>query len=424
MANAEKFQTSPVICEGGLDSNQNFLLLSSRSPGAATTLVNFESSLYGGYRRLSGYTPLEAAEEAPGGAGAEGKVFGLSFYDGDIIAARKSVGSAVYKFYKWATGLMWDDYATGLTLTSTNVDKVRYETFNFDGTPIVAYVDGINNLALFNGTTWVHASSGDTGADFANAGGAQIINAPKYVELFYNHLFIAGDSTNPQVVAHSSPSAEYDWLSANGAGQIVAGFDIVQIKVFRDALYVFGTTDIKKIVVEGTDFVIKDVTTNIGCLAPDSVVEINGNLVFLSQDGFRTIAATERVDDIELGNLSKKIQQDILDLIDATNLSQVTSVVVRRKSQVRCFFPDDVLPVNEKRRGLLDVLPAVLRQNTTVQLGSGGNSLVYKLPVQLLNILALKSTCYMAIMMVLYTVKRVVQTSTAALFQQSIQCLI
>ena len=343
----EELLTYPVICEGGLDSNQNFLMLSTRAPGAATTLINFEASLYGGYRRLSGFTPLEAAEEAPGGVGAEGKVYGLSFYDGDIIAARKSVGSAVYKFYKWAPGLVWDDYVTGLTLTSTNVDKIRYETFNFDGTPVIAYVDGVNNLALFNGTTWVHATSADTGADFANAGGLQILAAPKYVELFFNHLFISGDATEPHIVAYSSPSAKYNWTSAGGAGQIIAGFDVKQIKVFREELYVFGETDIKKIVVENGDFVLKDVTTNIGCLASDSVVEINGDLLFLSQDGFRTIAATERNGDLELGNQSKKIQQDILDLIDDADLAQAHALVIKRKSQVRCFFSDENLDVTE-----------------------------------------------------------------------------
>ena len=341
--NLEKLQTYPVICEGGLNSNQNFLLLSARTPGAATTLVNFETSLYGGYRRLSGFTPLEEAEEAVGGAGAEGKVYGLAFYDGNIIASRKSVGSAVYKFYKWDPGLVWDDYASGLTLTSTNVDKIRYETFNFNGTPIIAFVDGVNNLALFNGTTWVHAASSDTGADFANAGGNQLVNAPKYVELFFNHLFVAGDSTSPHVIAHSAPNKEYDWLSASGAGQIIAGFEVVQLKVFRDALYVFGTTDIKKIVVEAGDFVLKDVTTNIGCLAADSVVEVNGDLLFLSQDGFRTIAATERNEDVEVGNQSKKIQQDVLDLIDDATMSQVSGLVIKRKSQVRYFFSDENL---------------------------------------------------------------------------------
>jgi hypothetical protein len=348
MAGMEKFNTYPVVCEGGLDSNQNFLMLSQRTPGAATSLLNFESSLFGGYRRLSGFTPLE--EDAPevDPTGAEGKIYGLAFYDDDVIAARKQQSGATYKFYKWDPGLPWDDYATGLTLTSTGVDKIRNVTFNFTGDPMIAFVDGVNNLALFDGSTWVHASSSDTGADYANAGGNQIIDAPSLIALFFNHIFISGDATSPHIISHSAPTAEYDWLSANGAGQIVAGFDVVQLKVFREELYVFGENDIKKIVVDGSgNFLLKDVASNIGCLAPDSVVEINGDLLFLSQDGFRTIAGTEKIGDIELGVQSKLIQQDVTELIDDADLSQVHAVIIKRKSQVRFFFSDENLDVDE-----------------------------------------------------------------------------
>lgn len=345
MANLEKFQTYPVICEGGWNSNENHLLLSQRTPGAASTLINFETSLFGGYRRLDGFEGLNSdvdnVEVDP--TGAEGKIYGVAIYENDIIATRKQQSGATYKFYKFVDGDPWDDYATGLTLTSTNVDKIRNQTYNFESTEKIAFTDGVNPLAIFDGSTWVHATSADTGADHANAGGDQILDAPKYITLFQNHLFIAGDATNPDVVAHSAPNADYDWLNASGAGQLPVGFQIVQIKPFRDALYIFGETKIKKIIVDNTTFVLKDVASNIGCLASDSVQEINGDLVFLSQDGIRTIAATERNEDIELGNLSKLIQQDVTDEILTADLSQVNSCVIRRKSQVRFFLSDENL---------------------------------------------------------------------------------
>ena len=59
MANMEQLQTFDVICEGGLDSNQNFLSLSARSPGVAINLYNFDASLHGGQSRINGYRPLE-----------------------------------------------------------------------------------------------------------------------------------------------------------------------------------------------------------------------------------------------------------------------------------------------------------------------------------------------------------------------------
>lgn len=348
----EHFQTYSMICEGGLDSNQNSLSLSSRTPGAATLLVNFEPSLYGGYRRINGFQPLNTTFEAVDPSNAEGKILGVSVFNNDIIAARKLKSGATYNFYKYDAGSAWDDYTTGLTLTSTGVDKIRYDTFNFNAVETILFTDGINNATLFNGTNWTAIDSSDTGVDFAHAGGNQALNAPKFNCVFKNHIFVSGDSTNPQVVAHSAPSKEYDWTAASGAGQIVVGFEVVQIKPFRDELYVFGKDKISKIVVNGTDFVIRDVTKILGCLAPDSIVEVNGDLQFLSQDGFRTIAGTMKIDDVELSTLSKNIQQDVTFLSQSFDLRYLNAVVIRRKSQVRYFFSSEALETS-KNEGII-----------------------------------------------------------------------
>ena len=41
----DEIQSNRVICEGGLDSSDNHILLSLNKPGAATRLINFESSI-------------------------------------------------------------------------------------------------------------------------------------------------------------------------------------------------------------------------------------------------------------------------------------------------------------------------------------------------------------------------------------------
>lgn len=345
MAGMEKLQTFPVVCEGGLDSNKNHLALSQRSPGAATALVNFEPSLFGGYRKINGFQPLETnfAEIDP--TGSEGKILLTHVFNGTILVARKKKSSTVYQIFYWTSGADWTAFTTGLTLTVTNVHLLRAASYNLQGPESVVFVDGVNNATLYDGTNWAKIDPTDTGADFANAGGAMALDDPKYITLFKNHLFMAGDSSNPQVVAHSAPNTDYDWTAANGAGQLNVGFAVRQIKPHRDAIFVFGDTKIKKIVVEGTDFVIQDVTNNGGLLASDSVVEINGDLLFLAADGIRPIAATERNEDVELGVVSKKIQQDMIDLIEAANFPGVQAVVVRRKSQARFFFSDENLDV-------------------------------------------------------------------------------
>lgn len=340
MANMEKLQSFKVVCEGGLNSNQNYLLMSDRFPGSATTLVNFEPSLFGGYRRIDGFSPLEASTPEVDAVGAEGRILGVAIYDEQILTARKQQSGATYNFYKWVSGAAYSAYVTGLVLTSTNVDKIRYDTFNFDGTNKIAFVDGVNGVIVFDGTTWSQPT------------GDQSIADPKYITVFKNTIFVSGDATEPNLVVYSGPLDESEWDTAAGAGQINAGFEIKQIKPFREELYVFGETQIKKIVVSGTDFVIQDVTKNIGCVASDSVQEINGDLLFLSQDGFRTIAGTDRIGDIELGVQSKNIQQDVTSFILNADLPSVNSTVVRRKSQYRCFFSDENLEVN-KNNGIL-----------------------------------------------------------------------
>jgi len=61
-------------------------------------------------------------------------------------------------------------------------------------------------------------------------------------------------------------------------------------------------------------------------------------LVFLSPDGIRTLAATARIDDVELSSVSRQIQSIINIIADGIDSYKVTSIVLRRKSQYRLFY--------------------------------------------------------------------------------------
>ena len=56
---ADEIQSFKLVSSGGLNSNQNHLFLAEAAPGAATRLVNYEPSLYGGYRRIEGFGLLK-----------------------------------------------------------------------------------------------------------------------------------------------------------------------------------------------------------------------------------------------------------------------------------------------------------------------------------------------------------------------------
>lgn len=348
------FETATIICKGGWDSNRNWLEINQTNPGMGAELINFEPSLSGGYRRINGFTVLESTDSgAVDPTGAEGKILGVAIFKGEIIAARKQQGSSTYALYKWVAAASWSKYTTGLTLNSAGVNRVRYCTFNFNGKETIAFADGVNNAYMFDGTTWTRINPAGTGADYANAGGAQALAAPSIVTEFEGHLFMAGDPTYSHVVAHSSPKEEFKWTSAGGAGQLNSGTPgINMIKPFRENLYVFSREKIKKVLVDNTAFVVKNVSEKVGCLAGCSVVELNGDLVFLSEDGFRPISATERIGDVEIATISKNIQYDVIQLINEFAGTDVISVEVPSKSQFRCFFTPSSVP-EAQARGIL-----------------------------------------------------------------------
>ena len=121
---------------------------------------------------------------------------------------------------------------------------------------------------------------------------------------------------------------------------------------------------VKQVYLTGTsssNFAKVEVAKNVGTLAHHSIQEIGGDIIFLAADGIRTIAGTARIGDVELGTVSKQVQDRINDI----GYDNVTSIVISNKSQYRLFYPvDDGLERIQK--GLI----AVIKQNpNTGQMG-------------------------------------------------------
>ena len=365
----DRIQSYKVVCSGGLNSNENHLELSDNQPGAATRLVNYEVSLYGGYRRIEGFTEYNSSYPEVGAGLAEGPVLCTAIFKSDtqgtiVIAARKDIGAATYSFYRHVPNAAWVKYDlsaaalghnhTDIVRATTDgvgtVNKIRFTKFNFGAsitgvagapTNLIVFVDGVNHAIITDGVHWDLLTSTGNGTPHS-PGGAAVLNKPSLVDNFENHLFLGGDRTAESVVAHSAPNNAINFNVNDGAGQLSAGFDVVQFKPFRDNLFVFGENAIKKASPDTTSgFVLDNVTANVGCIARDSVVEIGGDLVFLSPDGFRPVAGTSRIGDVEIESISKNIQQLLTDLPITYDLDNLNAVVLRSKSQVRYFIGDD-----------------------------------------------------------------------------------
>jgi hypothetical protein len=73
----------------------------------------------------------------------------------------------------------------------------------------------------------------------------------------------------------------------------------------------------------------------------ESIQEIGGDLIYLAPDGFRTIAGTTRIGDVELSSVSRGIQPLLEDVTSDVSTYVVSSTVIRDKSQYRFFYSVD-----------------------------------------------------------------------------------
>lgn len=352
----DRVENQRIICQGGLFSNENHLMLSQEFPGAASRLVNFEVSLFGGYRRIEGFRPYDPAFPEVGAAVAEGPVLGVCVFEDFatkqhyIIAQRKLIGEDTYGFFKHVAGTGWVPMTlpTPRALSGVGgapvVTRVRHAHYNFGAGNRIVFVDGVNPALLWDGTDFYELLSTNAGGTEA-PGGEMVVDAPAVVEVVNNHIFLGGDEAFPSTVAYSAPSNCCTWTAAAGAGQLSVGFSVRQLKMFREDLFIFGRSAISKASPDvQAGWVIKPVTSAIGCIARDSVMEIGGDLLFLAPDGLRPVAGTSRIGDVELETVSKPVQRLVSNLAFVFDLDTLVSVVIRAKSQFRLFLGDDSTP--------------------------------------------------------------------------------
>ena len=246
---------------------------------------------------------------------------------GTSITATYSQSYSIYKYN--TTG--WTTIASNIS--NIGVSKLRHSIHSYIGVETVIVCDGVNVPSKFDQTTF---SEMPTGGDFNPTGAA-------FTTDFINHQFYAGFPTTglgPSKLLFSKPLDDDLFTTSGGAGVLSVGFNITGIAKFRNALFVFGKDRIKKIT--GTalaNFAIEEVTNNIGCIATDSIIEIGGDVLFLASDGIRPIQGTARIGDVELETISKPVQQLLQSLPSTHNLDNMSSVVIRNKSQFRYFFP-------------------------------------------------------------------------------------
>tara|TARA_R110002126_G_scaffold35278_1_gene108751 strand:- start:70 stop:1611 length:1542 start_codon:yes stop_codon:yes gene_type:complete len=323
---ADNLSTFVSVCAGGLITNVDPLTQASQLSGSAIRMINYEPALSGGYRRISGYQ--NSYGTVPGTGAVLGVHVNGNLNDG-IFACRKPSSGNNY-LHRWNNSTeAWVTITTGGSPDMTNVGRVRFIDYNWSG-EVTLLTDGINPAATYDGSSYTQITH-------ANAP-----NNPAYAEEFASHVFLTGDTSEPFNLYFSAPLNATDFSPANGSGVINVGFTVTAIKAFRNQLYIFGAHNIKRLTGKNiANFVLEDVTSNLGCLSPDSVVEFGGDLLFLGPDGIRPISGTDRIGDVELAPVSKEIQSIFDNYYLSEQITDISIVVIQKKSQFRFFFKND-----------------------------------------------------------------------------------
>ena len=322
---ADNLASFKVFCQGGLNTSRDVLSQGETAPGSAISLINYEPAVTGGYRKISGFANNYGTVTGQANTPVLGVCVANGINDGILACRTPSTGNNYLHYWNNSTSA-WVAVTTSGSPTMSGVTKVRFTKYNW-GSPKVILTDGVNPAATYDGTTYTQITHANAPDD------------PKYSAVFQNHMFLAGDPNEQTNLYFSAPYAETDFSAANGSGVINVGFPVVAIKTFRDALYIFGSNNIRKLVGNNiSNFVLETVTDDLGCLATDSVIEIGGDLLFLSQDGLRPVSGTDKIGDVNLETVSKDIQSIFTDIVFDIDLDTLNAVVIRQKTQFRYFF--------------------------------------------------------------------------------------
>ena len=329
---ATAWQTFPVEFKGGLISNLSPLQHGTQAVGSASILQNYEPSLQGGYAKLKGYGKFNANKiEASSNSGGTNLITGITIVDiNEAIVTRLDSSSPNSLYYHVTTGAITVAHAVGggsdHASRSASTNKIRSAIYNFNGTDKAVFVDGVNYPAFYDSSANANAcisfiTSGSSGTP-ANVLGA------KFVAVFNDCLFfVKGNNLLSMQIKNDTDFASGQPSVTNYADEITG------LIPFRDQLILFTRQAIYKIVGTSGNFKSTEITTQIGCIEPDTISEVGGDILFMAPDGIRSLAATDRIGDFGLDVASAPIKKDI----DNFTGGSFHAVTLREKAQYRIF---------------------------------------------------------------------------------------
>ena len=195
----------------------------------------------------------------------------------------------------------------------------------------------------------------------ANGGATNATFKANEVLAAFGRLFIAGNASNDTIIywsdlldgnaftGGSSGNIDVSKAWPNGADKIVA------LAAHNDFLVVFGEHSI--IVYSGADspssMAISDTVSGVGCIDRKTVVSIGSDLLFLSDDGLRSLGRTIQEKSLPISDLSRNVKQDLIAKL-ASKTSPASTVYSPENYFYLLCLPDSNLVYCFDLRGRLE----------------------------------------------------------------------
>lgn len=304
---------------GGLNTRVSEMIL---KPTESPDLLNVKLTKYGAIVKEKGYilynsTPITGSPE----------VGGIYNYIKSQTYAEYLIVGAGTKLYTASNGSFTD-----ITRTSSGYANNAiwdFSTFN----NICIAVNGENEPQKYSG-----------GANAEDLGGSPPSGA-SCVEVFKNRVFMAGSTSNPTKLSYSALSNPEDWTTVDDAGWIEIGLNdgqkIIGLKAFFDVLIIFKEHSIY--VLSGSSgnpvsddyFSVGSINSSIGAVSNRSIVQVGNDIYFLSDKGIFNLKGVQSYGDLNVSNISFKIQP----LIDELNKSALSkSLAINDSEEDRIWF--------------------------------------------------------------------------------------
>ncbi len=249
-----------------------------------------------------------------------------------------------------ANGQTTPSAAGSTTLNQSSLDTSNYMTvtwgavtnaigYNIYGRKdgqwyFIAYLEG-NGSTTYVDKGAVTANEAFPPAEGNSTGGQK----GKYVTLYKDSLFIAGDPNNPSRLYYSGGGDKINDFTIGGGGGFIDiakndGQRITGLIVFKDSLIVFKQRSIYKFNFSTSGLPqVELINPAVGCVAPRSIVAVENDVFFASDRGIFTIGneAGFAFDVLRTNELSSKVRS-IFQTIDTNYLSRISAVYATKNN--------------------------------------------------------------------------------------------